>query len=143
MFDAVRKASHPIEWLASQKNIEELFSDNIDYVVDACDTITIKLELIRICKRKNIKLISSMGTGNKMDPSRLKIVDIRNTSYDPIAKITRKMVKDERIKGKVYVVCSDEKPRVKINKTIPSNSFVQATSDNGTFFVSPSTIPTI
>lgn len=109
-------------------NIGELFSDNIDYVVDACDTITIKLELIRICKRKNIKLISSMGTGNKMDPSRLKIVDIRNTSYDPIAKIIRKMVKDERIKGKVYVVCSDEKPRVKINKTIPSNSFVPATS---------------
>lgn len=109
-------------------NIDKLFLDNIDYVVDACDTITIKLELIRICKMKNIKLISSMGTGNKMDPSKLKIVDIRNTSYDPIAKIIRKMVKDENIKGKVYVICSDEKPCVKVNKIIPSNSFVPATA---------------
>ena len=58
-------------------NINELFNSNIDYVIDACDTLSVKLELIRICKKKNIKLISSMGTGNKMDPSRLKIMDIR------------------------------------------------------------------
>ena len=61
-------------------NIQELFYQDIDYVVDACDTLTVKLELIRICRRKDIKLISSMGTGNKMDPSRLKIVDIRKTN---------------------------------------------------------------
>lgn len=110
------------------ENINELFNDNIDYVVDACDTITVKLELIRICKRKNIKLISCMGTGNKMDPSKLKIMDIRKTNYDPIAKIIRKMVKDEKIKGKVMVVCSDEIPYTKVKKTIPSNSFVPATA---------------
>lgn len=109
-------------------NINNLFKDNIDYVIDACDTITVKLELIRICKNKNIKLISSMGTGNKMDPSKLKIMDIRNTTYDPIAKIIRKMVKDEKIKGKVMVVCSDEEKFTKIVKTIPSNAFVPATS---------------
>ena len=71
-------------------NINKLFETDIDYVVDACDTLIVKLELIKICKNKNIKLISSMGTGNKMDPSRLKIMDIRKTSYDPIAKIIRK-----------------------------------------------------
>ena len=109
-------------------NIEMLFNDKLDYVVDACDTISVKLELIRACKRKNIKLISSMGTGNKMDPTKLKIVDIRKTSYDPVAKIVRKMVNDEKIKGKVMVVSSDEKPCVKVNKTIPSNSFVPATA---------------
>ena len=109
-------------------NINELFNENIDYVVDACDTVTVKLELIRICKKKDIKLISCMGTGNKMDPSRLKIMDIRKTNYDPIAKIIRKMVKDERIKGKVMVVCSDEQPKVKIGEFIPSNSFVPATA---------------
>ena len=81
-----------------------------------------------VCKRKNIKLISSMGTGNKMDPSRLKIMEVRKTSYDPIAKIIRKMVKDERTKGKVMVVCSDEEGKVKIDKEIPSNSFVPATA---------------
>ena len=109
-------------------NINKLFETHIDYVVDACDTLMVKLELIRICKRKNIKLISSMGTGNKMDPSKLKIIDIRKTSYDPIAKKIRKMVKDEKINGKVMVVCSDEEGKVKIDKAIPSNSFVPATA---------------
>lgn len=110
------------------KNIKEIFNNKFDYIVDACDTITIKLELIRISKMNNIKLISCMGTGNKMDPSRLKIMDIRKTCYDPIAKIIRKMVKDEKFKGKVMVVCSDEIPLVKVNNVIPSNSFVPATA---------------
>lgn len=110
------------------ENINTLFKYNVDYVIDACDTTKVKLELIRICKKNNIKLISSMGTGNKVDPSKLKIMDIRKTSYDPLAKIVRRMVKDERIKGKVFVVCSDEKPKVKIKDVIPSNSFVPATS---------------
>lgn len=109
-------------------NINKLFERHIDYVVDACDTLIVKMELIRICKKKNIKLISSMGTGNKMDPSKLKIMDIRKTSYDPIAKKIRKMIKDEKINGKVMVVCSDEAAKVKIDKDIPSNSFVPATS---------------
>ena len=69
-----------------------------------------------------------MGTGNKMDPSKLKIMDIRKTNYDPLAKKLRKQVKDERIKGKVMVVSSDEEPYTKIDKTIPSNSFVPATA---------------
>ena len=110
------------------ENINELFNRDYDYIVDACDTITVKLELIRISKRKNIKLISSMGTGNKMDPTRLKIMDVRKTSYDPIAKIIRKMVKDEKIKGKVMVVCSDEVGYTKVIDKIPSNSFVPATA---------------
>ena len=109
-------------------NINKLFEDHIDYVVDACDTMIVKMELIRICKKKNIKLISSMGTGNKMNPSKLKIMDIRKTSYDPIAKKIRKMIKDEKISGKVMVVCSDEEGYSKIEKEIPSNSFVPATA---------------
>lgn len=110
------------------ENINELFSTNYDYIVDACDTIAVKLELIRISKSKNIKLISCMGTGNKMDPTKLKIMDIRKTNYDKIAKIVRKMVKDEKIKGKVMVVSSDEEGYVKVTDIIPSNSFVPATA---------------
>jgi len=109
-------------------NIHKLFENDIDYVIDACDTLIVKQELIKICNRKKIKLISCMGTGNKMDPSKLKIVDIRKTNYDPIAKRIRKMVKDEKINGKIMVVCSDEAPKVKIAKEIPSNSFVPATA---------------
>lgn len=109
-------------------NINELFQYKIDYVVDACDTIEVKKELIRICISKGIKLISSMGTGNKMDPSKLEIKDIQKTEYDPIAKIIRKMVRDEKIKKKIMVVCSNETPRNNNSKIIASNSFVPATA---------------
>ena len=91
-------------------NIDLLFKINIDYVIDACDTITTKKELIRRCIKNNIKFISSMGTGNKFNPAKLEIIDVRKTSYDPIAKIIRKMIKDERIKEKVMVICSTEQP---------------------------------
>lgn len=106
-------------------NINDINFD-FDYIVDACDTISIKMELIRISKKNNIKLISCMGTGNKMDPSKLKIMDIRDTNYDKIAKVIRKMVKEEKIKGKVWVVSSDEEGYTKVENTIPSNSFVPA-----------------
>ncbi len=108
-------------------NIDQLISLKPDYIVDACDTIDVKKELIRKCLKNNIKLISCMGTGNKLDPSLLEIVDIRKTSYDPIAKIIRKMVKDEKISKKIMVVCSKEKP-IKTDKVIASNSFVPATA---------------
>ena len=101
--------------------------DNIN-IIGTCDTISTKKELIKYAIKNNIKIISSMGTGNKLDPSKLEIVDIRKTSYDPIAKIIRKMVKDEKIKEKIPVVCSKEIP-LKVNSTtISSNSFVPSTA---------------
>ena len=108
------------------ENVDIIFKEKIDYVIDACDTIDTKKELIRQCIKRNIKLISSMGTGNKLDPTKLEITDIRKTSYDPLAKKLRKMIKDERIKEKVMVVSSKEEP-IKVNsKVIASNSFVPA-----------------
>ena len=112
----------------TKENIDLVFNKKIDYVIDAIDTIETKKEIIRMCKRKNIKFISSMGTGNKIHPEKLKIMDVRKTSYDPIAKIIRKMVKDERIKGKVMVVCSDEVKYTKMDKEIPSCVFVPSIS---------------
>ncbi len=112
----------------TKENIDTLFSTKIDYIVDACDTIETKKELIRQSIKRDIKLISSMGTGNKLDPSKLEIIDIRKTSYDPIAKILRKMVKDERINKKINVICSKEESIKTNSKTIASNSFVPATA---------------
>ena len=113
--------------LVTPSNIDDLL-DNIDYVVDACDDLKVKKELIRKCISKNIKIISSMGTGNKLDPSKLEIIDIRKTSVDPLARNIRKMIKDEKIKVKIPVVCSKEVP-IKNNKNIiGSNSFVPATA---------------
>lgn len=105
------------------ENIDILFKSNINYLVDACDTIDVKKQLILECHRRKIKLISSMGTGNKLDPSKLKIMDIRKTSYDPIAKILRKFVVDNKLNYKVMVVSSDEVPK-KISNPIGSTAFV-------------------
>ena len=111
----------------TSETVQKILDLKPDYIVDACDTIEVKKKLILECKKNNIKLISSMGTGNKFDPSRLKIMDIRKTSYDPIAKILRKFVVDNKINYKVMVVCSDEKP-LKISNPIGSNAFVPATA---------------
>ena len=107
-------------------NIDILFKEKIDYIIDACDTVEVKKQLIRESIKRKIKLISCMGTGNKLDPSKLEIVDIRKTSYDPLAKIIRKMVKEENIKEKVMVVASTEVPVKTNTKTIGSTSFVPA-----------------
>ena len=95
-----------------------------DYVIDACDTITTKKEIITTCLKRNINFISCMGTGNKLDPTKLKISDIRKTNYDPLAKIIRKWVKDEKIKEKIAVLWSDEKPINPNDRTPGSSSFV-------------------
>ena len=116
-----------IKEFIDKSNIDILFKDKLDYVIDACDTIDTKVLLIEKCIKNNIKIISCMGTGNKMNPSLLKITDISKTSYDKLAKIMRKKLNNIGIKH-VTVVSSTEEPYTKIDKTIPSNSFVPATA---------------
>ena len=91
-------------------NIDILFKNPVDYVIDACDTVSTKILLIEECIKRNIKVISSMGMGKKLDLSKLKIMDIRKTSYDKLAKVVRKKLKDDGINEKVMVLSSDEEP---------------------------------
>lgn len=110
------------------ENIGELFDYNIDYFVDACDTMTVKKAAIKKCIDENIPFISSMGTGNKLDPSKLEIVDIRKTINDPLAKVIRKFVKDEKISKKVMVLSSNELPIKTGDRTPGSTAFVPASA---------------
>ena len=103
------------------ENLNVLFSYSIDFLVDACDTIQTKKSIIKECIFRNICFISSMGTGNKLDPSQLEIVDIRRTVNDPLARILRKFVKDEKISQKVLVLSSRELP-IKTHDRIPGSS---------------------
>ncbi len=80
------------------------------YIVDAVDTVSAKLELITRAKAAQIPVISSMGTGNKLDPSRLEIADIYETSVCPLARIMRKELKKRGVDG-LTVVYSKEDPR--------------------------------
>lgn len=107
-------------------NIDILNNHNIDYIVDACDSVKTKKLLINYSINKNIKLISSMGTANKIDPTKLEITDIRKTSYDPLAKILRKYVNDLKINKKIMVVSSKESPAKK--EQLSTLIFVPATA---------------
>lgn len=117
-----------INYFITKNNVDSLFEYKFDYLIDACDTISTKILLIEKCLEKNIKFISSMGTGNKFDITKLKIIDIKKTSYDPIAKVIRKKLKDDKIKGKVMVVSSDEMPIKTNNRTPYSYSVVPNTA---------------
>lgn len=105
-------------------NIEVLFKEKLDYLVDACDSIKTKLALIDECLKRKIPFVSSMGTGNKLDPTKLDVVDIRKTVNDPLARIIRKYVKDKKIKDKVMVLSSTEVPVKTGERTPGSTAFV-------------------
>lgn len=86
---------------------------NYDYIVDAIDDVKAKILLIKFAIKNNIKIISSMGTGNKLDPLKLEITTINKTEYDPLAKVIRKKLKEEGINYKLPVVSSKEQPQLK------------------------------
>ena len=88
---------------------EGILDESIDYIVDSIDTVTAKLELIERANKLNIPIISCMGTGNKLDPTRFEITDINKTSVCPLAKVMRKELKQRGIK-KLKVLYSKEEP---------------------------------
>lgn len=90
-----------------------ILDSSIDYVVDAIDTVTSKIELITRAKNLNINVISSMGTGNKLSPEKFEITDISKTSVCPLAKIMRKELRKRNIEN-VKVLYSKEEPIVPI-----------------------------
>lgn len=97
-----------------------------DYVVDAIDTVTGKLTIIENAQKAGVPVISSMGTGNKLDPMAFRVADIYKTDMCPLAKVMRRECKKRGIK-KLKVVYSQEKPLLK--KQIPSSiSFVPSTA---------------
>ena len=104
--------------------VENFFICNYDYVVDAIDTITAKISLVLECQRRGIKIISSMGAGNKLDPTQFKVADIFQTKVDPVAKVMRKKLKEYGVKN-LKVVYSEEMPsKVSAEKIIGSAAFV-------------------
>ena len=96
----------------TEETYEEIFGYNLDFVIDASDTISYKIHLMKECLQRKIPIISSMGAANKMDPTRFQIADISKTHTDPIAKVIRTRLRKEGIKKGIPVVFSDESPIV-------------------------------
>ena len=110
-----------------ETNINEINFNDFDYVVDAIDTVSSKLLIIQKCEELNIPLISSMGTGNKLDPTKLLITDITKTTTCPLAKVIRKKCRELNIKH-LTVLASTEEP-IKTNTRNPGSMiFVPASA---------------
>lgn len=117
----------------SKENLEDLNLNQYDYIADCIDTVSAKIGLIEYAKKNKLNIISSMGAGNRMDPSKIEVSDIYKTSYDPLAKVIRRECRKLKIKD-LKVVYSKEEPKVKssqkenIRKSVPSSvSFLPPT----------------
>lgn len=88
---------------------DELIQRDYDYIVDAVDTITAKIDLVMKAKEMKIPIICSMGAGNKLDPTRFRVADIYSTTVDPLAKVVRKELKKRGVES-LKVVYSTEEP---------------------------------
>jgi tRNA threonylcarbamoyladenosine dehydratase len=110
----------------TEETYEKLFEYPLDYVLDASDTVTYKIHVIKQCLERGIPIISSMGAANKMDPTKFQVADISKTSVDPLARVIRHKLRKEGIKKGVKVVFSTEppmKPRVDVTQRIvPENA---------------------
>ena len=95
---------------------KEILDNTVSYIVDCVDTVTAKIELVKRAKKLNIPIISSMCTGNKLDPTKFEITDIYKTSVCPLAKVMRKELKQRGINN-LKVLYSKEEP-IKIKKEI-------------------------
>ena len=91
------------------ENADDFPFEEYDYIVDAVDTVTAKLEIIMRAKEKNVPVISAMGSGNKLDPGRFRIADIYDTRVCPLARVMRRELKKRNVKS-LKVVYSDEQP---------------------------------
>lgn len=105
-------------------NYLSLFKTHYDYVIDACDTITTKLLLMEYCVQNKLKIISCMGTGNRLQPEKLEITSIWKTNNDPLAKVIRKELRERKINKNIPVVASIEVPRKIKTRTPGSSSLV-------------------
>lgn len=94
----------------SEKINELLDTYKIDFVIDAIDTITSKIQIIKYCKSRSIDFITCTGMANRLDPTKIIVTDLSKTNYDPLSKVMRNIVKKERIRGKIPVVFSQEIP---------------------------------
>lgn len=95
----------------NKENLRNLLNQNFDYIIDACDTLDVKFALMENSLHYSYKLISSMGTAKKIDPTKLEITTLDKTNNDPIARLLRNKVRKAHINKKIYVVSSTEVPK--------------------------------
>jgi tRNA A37 threonylcarbamoyladenosine dehydratase len=113
------------------ENIGDLIDARIDYVIDAIDTITAKIALIEYCFNRDIRIISCMGTGNKLDPTRFVVADLYKTKNCPLARVMRNELRKRNVTA-LKVVFSEETPRKPLEAEVLTCKLAcVCNSDNG------------
>ena len=107
----------------TKENIQEIIDNDFDYIIDACDDVDVKIELIKFCYRNDIKIISSMGTAKKLDGTKFKIDTLNNTKYCPLAKKIRKSLSLDEQKYTTVVYSEEVKKDINV---LGSISYVPA-----------------
>ena len=139
MKDRIRAINQEIEVVSYLDNFDAskaslILENGVDYVVDAIDSLSCKWDLIKLCLDNKIPFISSLGMGNRIDPSQIKITTLDKTSNDPLAKKLRLMARKENYDlGKINCVFSSEIPRVNLR---PPSSIVLTPSVSGIYCAS-------
>ncbi len=113
MKERIKLINPDCEVIALQKFFtkeEGFFGYDVDYVVDAIDTLSSKMDLIELCAEKNVPIICSLGMGNRLDPTQIKVTTLDKTNYDPLARALRNLVKKRNFKKKIKVIFSMEQP---------------------------------
>jgi len=115
-----------------KSNIASLLEGPIDFVIDAIDTVTSKIAIIEYCQRNQIPYISSLGMGNRLDPSQVLVTKLKHTEYDPLAKVVRYKIRELGLSDNFNVVFSTEKPikqmRIFADSTIRKEKMPPASS---------------
>ena len=110
-------------------DVEEVLNNlDFDYIIDACDTVTVKASLISYAKKYNKKIITSLGTGNRLDPTMLSITKLNKSYNDPLGNSLRNILRDKNIDLKVDVLWSKELPIKTKDRTPGSMMFVPSSA---------------
>lgn len=115
----------------SPENGDRLVTDDLEYIVDAIDNMTGKLDLIKKAVTKGINIVSAMGAGNKVDPTAFEVADISETSVDPLARVVRRELKKAGILRGVKVVFSKEQPMVPRKTTVDCKTHCICSNKDG------------
>jgi tRNA A37 threonylcarbamoyladenosine dehydratase len=107
-----------LDLFVSKEKLSLMFEHDVDYVIDAIDTVGSKCDLIEYCQKNDIRIISSLGMGNRMDPTQVRIVRLKDTYEDPLAKAVRYQIRKRGLSDRIDVAFSMEKP---VKQTVELN----------------------
>lgn len=118
---------HAIDVFLTTDNFSEYIHDYYDYILDACDDMKIKIELIKYANQTNAKIITCLGTGRKLDPTKVEVTTLNKTFNDPLARKLRYELKKQNIPLNIKVIFSSE-DAIKTEGVVGSAVFVPATA---------------